>query len=106
MTVVTVLFCPLKIEATFTQSCIYSNFKCQKIEVKHKQKYFQAQENRESIDVQYKAEVLMKRRKIAAIIYRIIQLVFAANIVDCQLTKNRTFFCAMYTMVARWTKSK
>ena len=37
----------------------------------------------------------MKRRKIAAIIYRIIQLVFAANIVDCQLTKNRTFFCAI-----------
>ena len=103
MTVVTVLFCPLKIEATFTQSCIYSNFKCQKID---KQKYFQAKENSESIDVQYKAEVLMKRRKIAAIIYRIIQLVLAANIVDCQLTKNRTFFCAMYTMVSRWIKSK
>ena len=34
----------------------------------------------------------MKRRKIAAIIYRNIQLVFAANIDDCQLTKNRTFF--------------
>ena len=34
----------------------------------------------------------MIRRKIAAIIYRIIQLVFAANIVDCQLTKNQTFF--------------